>query len=1096
MANMSIGEKSRSNLSIRLMGEFCILCEDKPLALPKQLKARALLAYLFLSAKSGTEGFSRELLSIKLWPDSSGKQARTNLRHALHHINQQCDSQILSTIDISRSNIRCNHETIPLIDLVQFRKLRDRLRQKMYRAIQSDLKLFKSINSAILLTDLSDELFSSERYQIERELPDIGIKLGKNFFGQSSFEFATAALEHNLKLDELDQNSLFYLQELYKLAGYPTQAKRVSVQLAKSMAELDTTSTSLGVATWDWTVEDDCLNNSFQNDEVSSDGTPRQDNNLGADLSVAIESYSATISRPEYCNSIYDWISSASSASYLYLVEGEPGIGKTTIVREVCQILEEEGHSILFSKSHETGGTTPYLTLKDWLAHPVLDSQFQKLNENSQRSIRLLLPAGLTQEESNNPETLRLPAPGRTTMFRHLSKLFFTSSTPIVLVIDDVQWCDPDTIHFLSYLINLDLGNKLLILATGRSGDWQENSPFHDLFEQLSEKQRARKIEIRPLSRKVAFELLERRFNSTYPSEQFDLLVKRYFKSSFGNPLFLVQLVEHELQNSLNSSPSTKLASKPETVPAGLRKLINQQYTKLQDNGRFIIQTAAYIGREFSIELLSQSSGATLTETSTVLNKLWQNNLIFEASVGVFNFRHDCLRQAVVSTAGPVLSTHCHSSIASAYELLCEPDTASRAGLIAFHWKESGNYRKAARWYLDAGEYSMQIAALFHARDSLSAGIELLDRNNATEQNPSISIKILINLSVVWQGLEGFSSHGFQQCCDRLEEILHLSDPQTRFDGLSRLRVFYADSSRLGKALEISNTMRQIAMDANNTYLKALAFRHVGFTEFLQAEYKKSAQNYLHGITLTDRLLSRHDETPTGSQLSQFFQIYGTGAIIQAITDTSGKTALALLDKSVSLRPSDSDPLSQTFYHFFFLQTFQILGMAERMSPHIDQLFAISTNYDLIQARLFHDTFKGWTETLKEFPARGINRMQQAIDELNSIHHFMFQPVRYDFLTQALIADGNYSVAYNTAQKGLSVSRATQHHYWDSLLTYHSAEADFMLSGSMPTFLKELERACAIANEQGAASLQQKIKKRSRRVFKTVGTQVQIPSLQ
>ena len=194
---MSCGEKPSSNLSIRLMGEFCVSYKGKPLALPKQLKARELLAYLYLSANSGAEGFSRELLSIKLWPDSSGKQARTNLRRALHHINQQCDSRILSTIYISRSFIRCNHEAIPLIEIVQLRRLGDRLRQRSYWANHGDLKLFQTINSAILLADLSDELFSSDRYQIERELPDIGIKLSKNFFARSYFEFSIAAgLKH------------------------------------------------------------------------------------------------------------------------------------------------------------------------------------------------------------------------------------------------------------------------------------------------------------------------------------------------------------------------------------------------------------------------------------------------------------------------------------------------------------------------------------------------------------------------------------------------------------------------------------------------------------------------------------------------------------------------------------------------------------------------------------------------------------------------------------------------------------------------------------------------------------------------------------
>lgn len=125
------------HLHVRLLGEFCLVKGDTPVTTLNTPRLQALLAYLLLHRSAPQ---ARRQLAFRFWPDSSEKQARTNLRHQFHLLRQalplvdefvQTDAHMLTwrgdaavRLDVSEfeSVVRQSHSIMALqeaIDLYQ-----------------------------------------------------------------------------------------------------------------------------------------------------------------------------------------------------------------------------------------------------------------------------------------------------------------------------------------------------------------------------------------------------------------------------------------------------------------------------------------------------------------------------------------------------------------------------------------------------------------------------------------------------------------------------------------------------------------------------------------------------------------------------------------------------------------------------------------------------------------------------------------------------------------------------------------------------------------------------------------------------------------
>src|SRR5262249_54977065 len=124
----------------------------------------------------------------------------------------------------------------------------------------------------------------------------------------------------------------------------------------------------------------------------------------------------------------------------------------------------------------------------------------------------------------------------RSRFFDALSHVFHAAS-PLLLVVDDLQWCDADSLDWLHYFLRSDAGTRCLVVGTVRSEDEHDNRPLRALVGELERLERLTVVPLGPLdeaaSAKLADEVAEHPLD---PEAQ-----AKTFRETEGHPLFIIE---------------------------------------------------------------------------------------------------------------------------------------------------------------------------------------------------------------------------------------------------------------------------------------------------------------------------------------------------------------------------------------------------------------------------------------------------------------------------------------------------------------------------------------------------------------------------
>ncbi|MFG2795018.1 LuxR C-terminal-related transcriptional regulator [Streptomyces sp. NPDC048419] len=212
------------------------------------------------------------------------------------------------------------------------------------------------------------------------------------------------------------------------------------------------------------------------------------------------------------------------------VVEGPAGIGKTRLLREARVLASGAGLKVLSAR-----GTT----LERGFAFGVVRQLFEPVLTSADKAEREALwegPAGQARQVFGHVD----PSAPSVGDFAVLHGLFWlaanaSQSRPVLLLVDDLQWCDVPSLRFLAYLRPRVADLPLLVVAGLRSGE-----PVADasLLLQLTADPTVQVLRPAPLSRHVARQLLERALPAGMDLE----VAEACHRVTGGNPLLLQEL--------------------------------------------------------------------------------------------------------------------------------------------------------------------------------------------------------------------------------------------------------------------------------------------------------------------------------------------------------------------------------------------------------------------------------------------------------------------------------------------------------------------------------------------------------------------------
>jgi tetratricopeptide (TPR) repeat protein/transcriptional regulator with XRE-family HTH domain len=402
---------------------------------------------------------------------------------------------------------------------------------------------------------------------------------------------------------------------------------------------------------------------------------------------------------------------------YTVLIEGEPGIGKSRLLREATRYIRAQELPTLATNCYEIERATPY--------QPVINLVTRALDRVSDAALRTLAPVSLAELAALVPEVGErvpdlpqlsndFPEARQARLSRAVDQLLEASrgGRPAVLMVDDIQWADDASAQVLHYLARHAAQRPVLVIYAYRDEAVDSDERFAQLIESLRREANARRVPLARLGYADTESIVAALADANLGAPG---LAERLHRETEGNPFFLMSILQSLSEGETQLEP--RAGGTPGLLPDALRAAVRVRLAHVPKAIRPLLDTAAVLGRRFDFDTLLDVTREPEAQLLDAVEALVKRRLLREEPEGgVYDFSHDKLREVVYRDIGGARRRLLHQSVAEALERHGEDVTHERDAQLAEHYERAHVWPKALHYLILAAEHSQK---LFAMRDAL-----------------------------------------------------------------------------------------------------------------------------------------------------------------------------------------------------------------------------------------------------------------------------------------------------------------------------------------------------------------------------------------
>ncbi|WP_326833867.1 AAA family ATPase [Amycolatopsis rhabdoformis] len=680
-------------------------------------RAIALVGYLVTHAGLPQP---RQRLAALFWPDSSDAQARTNLRRELHHLRQVLGDEpalLATATDLSWQDTPGCRVDVRVFDAERRAAL----------AASADEEVRDHAGAALaeyrgeLMPGLADEWLFASRAELEQQCVGLCDLLGDAQCRLGDLAAAAETARRRIRLRPLEEPGYRTLMELQADLG--DRAGAVSTyHLCAAVLERE-----LGVAP-------DRATQAMLRRLLAE---PPPGHHGGESRLVG--------RTREFAQLRGRWQEAARGRPSVALVRGDAGVGKTRLVVELARLARSQGAVVAGTQCFGTSGRLALAPVADWLRNPVLQPALAALAPVWRTEVDRLVPAG---KETGPAPVVRAVADAwqRHRFFEGLARALTGAGRPTLLVLDNAQWCDQETLAFLIFCLGLEPRAPLLLAATQRSDP--ADTTLAGWTDRLRATGRLSEVELTPLDLDDTARLAESVSGRAPAAEELTLL----HVATGGFPLSVVEALR-------SGGP-----------PGDLDAVLAERLRQPTPEAREIAGLAAAVGRDFSLDLLTEASDLDAEAVVRAVDELWRLRILREFREG-YDFSHDLLRDAAYRQVTRARRWLLHRRLAQSLELLHPGDTGSVSAQLAEQYARGGRPDRAVAFYRRAAELAAGTFAHGEAIRLLREALSLLANGPAGPETDRRELAVLEALSGPLNARFGYASPDLQRTLERSIEL-------------------------------------------------------------------------------------------------------------------------------------------------------------------------------------------------------------------------------------------------------------------------------------------------------------------------------------
>lgn len=512
------------------------------------------------------------------------------------------------------------------------------------------------------------------------------------------------------------------------------------------------------------------------------------------------------------------WQHAVAGEGQVLLVSGEPGIGKTRLMRELVDIAQATGARVLAEGCYAEGGP-PYAPLAGIIRDTFENPSGPAIPDFILADLLTLAPHLRTYHPHLPPN----PALGLEFEQQRMFDSFVSwcgmlaTAAPVLLLVEDVHWADGGTLALLRHLARRVRKARLLVALTYRDTEVEadETHPLTPILLDLNRERLAEGIRLARFTPDQTRALLAALLSTAGGiSPEF---LESVYRETEGNPFFTEEVCKGLVeQGKLYEAGGTWRRADMQTIviPSSVRGAILARVERLPAPAQNVLRLAAILGREFDFETLHRASEEDEETLITALERAARAQLIGETTRGkriVYTFAHALIPFALRESLSGLRRQRLHRRVGTAVETQRPHDFEA----LAYHFAAAGEREKAIHFLQQAAERATASYAYDTAIDHLQSALDLLDTGKQNE----IRLALLEALADVYR-LRGERAEAitlYQEAL-RLWEELADGDKWTAV----RLHRKMGDTfNRLGKGVEIEQ-FKEMALAGLENGLKLI----------------------------------------------------------------------------------------------------------------------------------------------------------------------------------------------------------------------------------------------------------------------------------
>jgi Nif-specific regulatory protein len=427
------------------------------------------------------------------------------------------------------------------------------------------------------------------------------------------------------------------------------------------------------------------------------------------------------------------------------ILAGAEGMGKSRIIRDVTLRAQLDGARVFGGRCPINRKTiyAPFVEIFDQMVravNPVAD-----VGEEIRRILRPIVG-------SHGPETTPAQHGQKFRLFNRIVQSMqdiygFLSvgseagGSPLILVIEDLQWADPSTAELFSFLIGEAQQNKLLVigtltLETGGEAAIESASPNFSFWEQRAREGHFAIIRVETLSEPLVREHVQSLLGDAKVSDE---LVRWVLWESAGSPLAIRRVVDYLIAHGyLQWEPAGWIADMERIralrIPGGPSSILVEKFETLEPAIRSVLEAASVCGETVDVELLTRIGEQSAEKTYAAVRELAREALVDESNDGrLISFPQIHLRDAVYNAMPDRRRMELHMRVGEALEPAASDGSTQFVGQVAYHFARANDIERGTKYSIEAGDLAQRTLAHEEAAEFYRAALELMDLGGLAE---------------------------------------------------------------------------------------------------------------------------------------------------------------------------------------------------------------------------------------------------------------------------------------------------------------------------------------------------------------------------